>query len=332
MRKRSPIAVIMFFLALFAIAFVIALQFGRKDDDALRRTQVALGTLIEIQVRGMERTAAWSAIDAAFAEVRRVDTLFSTYTEGGPVWSLNHSRDTLIEVPDEVYALMLRCDSLTHATGGAFDIALEPLIQAWGFKDEEAAVPSAEQLAEALQRSGWEHVRLEEPNRVGKSPGTMINFGAIAKGYAVDRAVAVLAREGVAEGLVNAGGEVRATGGSWSIGIQHPRSTSELVAVIDPKVRAVATSGDYEQYFEQNGERYHHILDPVTGLPARECMSVTVLADDDVTADALATAVFVMGPRIGMEFLQQYPDIEGLIIDETGEEHVTPGFATFRTR
>lgn len=108
MRKRSPIAVIMFFLALFAIAFVIALQFGRKDDDALRRTQVALGTLIEIQVRGMERTAAWSAIDAAFAEVRRVDTLFSTYTEGGPVWSLNHSRDTLIEVPDEVYALMLR--------------------------------------------------------------------------------------------------------------------------------------------------------------------------------------------------------------------------------
>lgn len=332
MRKRSPIAVTMFFLALFAIAFVIALQFGRKDDDALRRTQVALGTLIEIQVRGMERKAAWSAIDAAFAEVRRVDTLFSTYAEGGPVWQLNHDRDTLIEVPGEVFALMLRCDSLTRVSGGAFDIALEPLIRAWGFKDEEPAFPSTGELTEALQHSGWTHVRLEQPNIVHKSADAMINFGAIAKGYAVDRAVAVLEEKGVSEGLVNAGGEVRATGGSWSIGIQHPRSSSELAAVIDPRGRAVATSGDYEQYFEQDGERYHHILNPATGLPARECMSVTVLAGDDVTADALATAVFVLGPRKGMEFLQQYADIEGLIIDESGKEHATPGFETFRTR
>ncbi len=332
MRKRSPIAVTMFFLALFAIAFVVALQFGRKDDDMLRRTQVALGTLIEIQVRDMERKAAWSAIDAAFAEVRRVDTLFSTYAEDGPVWKLNHDRDTLIEVPDEVFALMLRCDSLTRASDGAFDIALEPLIREWGFKDQDPAVPSSEELTEALQHSGWAHVRLEQPNRVHKSADAMINFGAIAKGYAVDRAVSVLAREGVAEGLVNAGGEVRATGGDWSIGIQHPRSTSELAAVIDPQGRAVATSGDYEQYFEQDGKRFHHILDPATGLPARECMSVTVLADDDVTADALATAVFVMGPRKGMEFMQQNPDIEGLIIDESGDEHATPGFAQFRTR
>ena len=332
MRKRSPIAVTMFFLALFAIAFLVALQFGRKNDDALRRTQVALGTLIEIQVRGMERAAAWSAIDAAFAEVRRIDTLFSTYAEGGPVWQLNHSRDTLIEVPDEVFALMLRCDSLTRASGGAFDIAIEPLILEWGFKEEEPAVPSAEELSTALQHSGWKHVRLERPNRVRKSPNAMINFGAIAKGYAVDRAVSVLEREGVAEGMVNAGGEVRTTAGSWSIGIQHPRAPSELVAVIDPRGHAVATSGDYEQYFEQDGERYHHILNPATGLPARACMSVTVLAENDVTADALATAVFVMGPRKGMDFLQQYPDIEGLIIDDSGKEHTTPGFETYRTR
>ncbi|MDT8324624.1 MAG: FAD:protein FMN transferase, partial [Bacteroidota bacterium] len=261
-----------------------------------------------------------------------VDTLFSTYKEGGPVWKLNNGGDTLVAVPDEVLALLLRCDTLTRASGGAFDIAVEPLIRTWGFDGDTPSRPDQHALAVALAASGWRHIRIGTDGHIRKTPEAMINFGAIAKGYAVDRAVEVLRGLGVAEGLVNAGGEVRATGGSWSIGIQHPRSPSELVAVVDPRGRAIATSGDYEQYFEEGGRRYHHIFDPATGMPARTCQSVSVIADDDMTADALATAVFVMGPADGMEFLKQYPDIEALIIDEAGEEHVTPGFEDYRTR
>ncbi|MBN1446554.1 MAG: FAD:protein FMN transferase [Bacteroidetes bacterium] len=332
MTRPSPIALTMYALALFAIGFFIALQIGRQQDDTVKRTQVALGTLIEIQVRGMERVDAWRAMDAAFAEIRRVDTLFSTYTEGAPVWSFNHTADSVIALPSEVIALMRRCDTLTRITGGAFDIAVEELVRVWGFDGDAPTVPDSAALAHALARSGWTKIRVNESGLVEKSPGVTINFGAVAKGYAVDRAVAVLELHGVHEGLVNAGGEVRATGGTWSIGIQHPRSPSELVAVIDPCGRAVATSGDYEQYFEQDNRRYHHIFDPATGMPARSCQSVTVLAADDLTADALATAVFVMGPRKGMEFLQRDPHIEGMIIDEQGVEHSTPGFATYRTR
>jgi thiamine biosynthesis lipoprotein len=329
--KRSPIGLTMFVLAIFAIGFYIALQFARKDD-ALTRTQVALGTLIEVQIRGVDRADAWHIMDAVFAEIRRVDTLFSTYTERGPVWKLNNGSDTLVDVPDEVRALMLRCDTLTRASGGAFDIAVQPLIRAWGFDGETPSRPDDSTLAAAREASGWQHIRIGEDGRIRKSPTAMINFGAIAKGYAVDRAVAVLRSYDIADGLVNAGGEVRTTGGEWSIGIQHPRSASELAAVVDVKGRAIATSGDYEQYFEEDGVRYHHIFDPATGLPARACQSVSVIADDDMTADALATAVFVMGPADGMEFLKQYPDIEALIIDEMGAEHVTPGFANYRTR
>ncbi len=320
----------MFFLTIFVIGFYIALQFGRKDD-VLSRTQVALGTLIEVQIRGMERAEAWHIMDEVFAEVRRVDTLFSTYKEDGPIRKLNQLSDTLVALPDEILALLRRCDTLTRNSGGAFDIAVEALIQAWGFDGDQPARPSDSALAAARRASGWQHVQLSDSG-VRLSDGCMINFGAIAKGYAVDRAIAVLLQRGVAEGLVNAGGEVHTTGGDWSVGIQHPRSPSELAAVIDLKGRAVATSGDYEQYFEHDSARYHHILDPATGMPARRCQSVSIIADDDLTADALATAVFVMGPRDGMEFLQQYPDIEALIIDEQGEEHTTPGFANYRTR
>lgn len=331
MAKRHPVTITLIVLAMFTMGFYIALQFSRKDE-ALTRTQLALGTLIEIQVRGMERAEAWRAMDAAFREVRRVDTLFSTYKESGPVWKLNHSRDTLIRVPEEVYALMLRCDTLWRATGGAFDIAVEPLIKAWGFDGEEPAVPDDAALAAALHASGWERIRLDEAPIVRKPADAKINFGAIAKGYAVDRAVRVLAEHGVKDGLVNAGGEVRATDGSWSIGIQHPRSQGELAAVIDLHGRSVATSGDYEQYFEHEGVRYHHIFDPSTGMPARRCQSVSVIADDDMTADALATAIFVMGPEAGMELLRRYADIEALIVDDQGELHQTPGFEHYRTR
>jgi thiamine biosynthesis lipoprotein len=331
MSRRSPVAITMFVLALFSVGFYLALQFGRKDDT-VTRTQIALGTLVEVQVRGLAQDEADRAINLAFAEVRRIDTLFSTFKPESPVWKLNHGSDTLVPMPREVLDLMRRCDTLWRGSGGAFDVALQPLIEAWGFEGEHPAVPSDTVLAAAHSRSGWRNFDLTADGRVRRRPGAGLNFGAIAKGYAVDRAIAVLRRQGVAEALVNAGGEIRSTGGAWQVGIQHPRSPSELLAVIDPRGRAVATSGDYEQFFEHAGIRYHHIFDPASGKPARGCQSVSIIADDDMTADALATAVFVLGPKSGLEFLRQYHDIEALIIDSEGAEHSTPGFDGYRLK
>lgn len=332
MSRGSLIALVLLFLVLFAAAFYVGLEFGAEKDDTVARTQIAMGTIVEIQVRGLSQVEADAAINAAFAELRRVDTLFSTYKPESPVWRLNNGRDTLVEIPAEVYALLLRCDTITRSSAGAFDVSVEPLVRAWGFDGDAPAIPSDEALSAALAHSGWRHVSLTEENRIRKSPDAAVNFGAIAKGYAVDRAVAVLRARGAGEALVNAGGEIRATGGSWQVGIQHPRSPSELIAVVDLYGRAIATSGDYEQYFERDGKRYHHIFDPSTGRPAARCQSVSIIADDDMTADALATAVFVMGAERGMEFLKQYPDIEALIVDDRGALHSTPGFERYRKR
>jgi thiamine biosynthesis lipoprotein len=227
---------------------------------------------------------------------------------------------------------MLRSDTIWRKSSGAFDIAVQPLIEAWGFDGDEPAIPTADALQFARERSGWRHIAFASDGRVKKSPGARINFGAIAKGYAVDRAVAVLRERGITDALVNAGGEIRATGGEWQVGIQHPRSPSELLAVVDLHGRSIATSGDYEQFFEKDGVRYHHIFDPSTGAPARRCQSVSVIAGDDMTADALATAIFVLGPKSGLELLHQYPDIEALIVDDQGAQHSTPGFDRYRKR
>ena len=237
-----------------------------------------------------------------------------------------------MKVSAELFALIDRSIGFSELTQGAFDITFASVGFLYDYRRGKR--PDQAQLQAAAGLVNYQNLVMDAvAHTIGFTrPGVRVDLGGIAKGYAVDRAVAVLRSYDIAEGLVNAGGEVRTTGGTWSIGIQHPRSPSELAAVVDVHGRAIATSGDYEQYFEADGVRYHHIFDPATGLPARECQSVSVIADDDMTADALATAVFVMGPADGMEFLKQYPDIEALIIDEQGAEHVTPGFANYRTR
>lgn len=321
-----------YLVVVFIISFIVVREWGGPADEERVRTQIAMGTVIEMQIRGMDVEAADRAMTAAFAEVRRVDTLFSTYLRNSPVWRANRSGGDVVTLPDEVYALLRRCDTLYRNTGGAFDVAIEPLVQVWGFDDDAPAIPDAQRLTEALSRSGWRHVEILDSARVRLNGGAALNFGAIAKGYAVDRAVAVLAAHDVREGLVNAGGEIRSVGGTWTIGVQHPREERRLAASVRIDSRSIATSGDYEQFFEEDGKRYHHIFDPASGKPASGCRSVTVLAPDNTTADALATAVFVMGPAKGMEFLTQQKHIDGMIIDDRGAVYTTPGFDKHSSR
>lgn len=330
--SKSPIYIIPSFLVLFALGFMIARWTASRDDSGLQRTQIALGTTVVIQVRGAEEDAAQRAMNAAFAEVRRIDTLFSTYQENGPVWRFNHSTESPVNLPAEILWMLSRCDSINTQTNGAFDVLIQPLVEVWGFEGGSPAIPDPEVLRSALTLSGWSHLGFREGKPLRRDSGSGLNFGAIAKGYAVDRAILVLEEYGIRDVLVNAGGEIRAIGRGWQVGIQHPREEASLLAVVIPGTKAVATSGDYEQYFERDGQRYHHILDPSTGEPARGCRSVTVLADDVLTADALATAVFVMGPERGMKFIAASKKYEALIVDSVGTVTMSPGFESYTLR
>lgn len=315
-------------LVLFIIGFFIARYTG-DEVKTVKRTQILLGTVVEIQIRNTDEKKADDAITKAFAEIKRIDDLFTTYNEDSPVWQFNHSSDSIIDVNDEIYRMMILCDSLYRLSSGRFDAAIESLIQVWGFDTKNPAVPDDDKIKSASNQSGWKNIQLLEEKKVHRKENGRLNFGAIAKGYAVDKAIEVLIQSGITEAFVNAGGEIKSIGINWIAGAQHPRDLKKIVKKIKLNDISIATSGDYENYFEKDGVRYHHILDPKSGYPARGIQSVTVIHKNNAFTDGLATAVFVMGKTKGLELIESLYDTEAMIIDDKGKIFYSSGFEKF---
>jgi len=317
-----------FVIILFAIGFFIS-RVGSKEIHLLNRSRILLGTVVEVQIRETDRKKAETSIEKAFSEIKRIDDLFSTYNEDSHVWKLNHNQATLINVVPEIFSLMVICDSIFNLTYGSFDVSLNKLVTTWGFDGDDPSLPSDDKLSGALFNSGWNNIELLEENSFKRPAGTELNFGAIAKGYAVDKAVNVLIKLGINSALVNAGGEIKTIGDDWVIGIRHPRNQNQIIEKVNPGGMSVATSGDYEKYFELDGKRYHHILNPKTGYPADSLISVTVLNKSCTIADALATAVFVLGQAKGMRLIENLPGTEVMIIDDQINKTYSSGFEKF---
>jgi thiamine biosynthesis lipoprotein len=315
-------------VVLFLIGFFIAKN-SSDDLKTFKRTQILIGTVVEIQVREVDEKKADDAISKAFAEAKRIDNLFTTFNDRSPVWQINSSVDTIIDVEPEIYNLIVLCDSITKLSDGSFDVSLDNLTKAWGFYTDDPRLPSKEAIDSALLFGGWEKIKLLDKNRIEKKEKVGLNFGAIAKGYAVDKDIEVLKRSGITQALVNAGGEISVLGNDWIVGIQHPREINSIINKINLDGYTVATSGDYEQYFEVDGVRYHHILDPKTGYPSRGLQSVTIINKSNTLADGLATAVFVMGKEKGMKLIESLNDTEAMIVDSEGKIFYSSGFEKF---
>lgn len=273
-----------------------------------------MDTIVEIQALGDE-TDAKAAMEAAIKELRRIDKRFGYHT------SLITDLNTSHEVKDrELYSLMQYGMDIHKESDGAFSLALRPILDAWGFSGTHSYhLPSDEEFNKwrASKKDGGIHL-LDDGEGLYTEPGILIDVGGLAKGYSVDRAASVMMSMGVDAGLVNAGGDIMAFGDhTWRIGIKNPRRPG-VIAIIPVKNKAIATSGDYERFFIQDGKRFFHILDPVTGLPARTFMSVTIIAPTCKQADAWATAVFVMGIDTAKGILDE-KGIEWMVIDLSGK-------------
>ncbi|MFO7446421.1 MAG: FAD:protein FMN transferase, partial [Ignavibacteriaceae bacterium] len=295
---RNKLIYIISIVVLFLIGFFIAQNYN-EEVKTVKRTRILLGTLVDIQVRNSNMETAEDAISKAFDEIKRIDKLF-TVLDQGTVWELNQEKDSVIIVDDEIYNMAVLCDSLYKLSSGNFDAAIGTLINLWGFDKKTSGLPSDSDIKKALLKSGWKNVKLSGKNGLLRTADVRFNFSAAAKGYAVDRAIDVLKNAGIEEALVNAGGEIKAAGGNWIIGVQHPDKATEIIKKIKLEDISVATSGDYENYFEKDGIRYHHLLNPKTGYPAKEVRSVTVIHKNNAFADAMATAVFVLGREKGI--------------------------------
>lgn len=334
-------------LALTVLLAVSAAGCGTMDpDEAQESIQViAMDTAMIFTAYGVNST---KADYAAEEEVYRLEAMLSRTDEESPVAQLN-SQGTA-EVDGELWALMETAMEYTAATGGAFDITVAPVTVAWGFTTDSFQVPTQAELDSLLPLVGTDHIHNLGGNGDGTvtvelDPGTQIDLGGIGKGYASDRVAAIFREYEIPRGLVQLGGSVlaigdRPDGAAWVVGIKDPRdpdNANAFAAVLNLTDAYAVTSGSYQRYFEQDGETYHHIIDPATGYPADSGLtSVTVVADsadgNGTMCDALSTALFVMGEEKALDFWRggQY-DFQLVLVTEDGRVVVTEGLTDVLT-
>lgn len=273
-------------------------------------------------------------LDAAVGEVQRIENLLTEFSDTSQTALLNRSAGLApVAVDTEVFELLRRCVEISRLTQGAFDITAGALKKLYNFKGGPPTWPDARTLKQTLQKTGYQHIRLLGGNQVHLSKlGMHIGFGAVGKGYAADCVKVLLQKKGVQSAVINASGDLtawgkRADGTPWKVGIADPNNPTNVVLWLPVDGVSVATSGDYEQFFERDGVRYTHNLDPKTGRPVRGVKSVTVVSPSAELSDALATAVFVMGPEVGLHFIGQLPRTHCVVIDADNKLHVSKRLA-----
>jgi thiamine biosynthesis lipoprotein len=289
-----------------------------------KRAQVLMGTMVELTAVAPNETLAQAALTAGVQEIRRIEALISTWIETSELSRVNHAAGREpVGVSDETFALLVRAQEIADYTEGGFNIAIGPAVRLWNIP-EAPRIPSGMELEIAAQYVDYRRIHLDASSRSVflEKPGMRIDVGGIGKGFAAEKAAAVMREVGASGGLVAVSGDFRvfgrrADGAAWPVGIQHPRQEDTVLATLDSTDEAISTSGDYERFFIKDGVRYHHILDPRTLQPARLCQSVTIIAPDATVADALATGVFVMGPVKGLALVERL-GFGAVIVDAGG--------------
>ena len=286
-------------------------------------TQSIMGTRVHAEIWQEDAAAGQRVLAEIMAEMRRIDAVFSTFLETSELSRLNREAGKgWMEVSDELFDLLKKSRMVSDLTDGAFDITYASAGRYYDYRAGER--PDEETLRMALAAINYRYVELDEKTtRVRFAhPEVYVDLGGIAKGHAVDRCAAILAREGIMQGMISAGGDSRIIGDRrgkpWTVGIRDPRREDVTVVLLPLVDTAVSTSGDYERFFEEDGVRYHHILDPSTGDSARATRSVTILGKEATFTDALSTSVFVLGPVEGLKLINRLPGVDAIVIDAEG--------------
>lgn len=289
-------------------------------------SQAIMGTRVLVELWHPDEAQGRAAVGAAMEEMRRIDREMSPFKESSLLSYMNReAARSPVEITPELFELMWRSVRISELTGGAFDVTFASAGRQYDYR--KRVKPDQEALAEAMPAIDYHHLQFDrQRTRIRYlHPGVYVDLGGIAKGHAVDRAIAILQKRGITQAMVGAGGDTRIIGDRrgepWVVGVRDPRKEGENVAVLPLTDVAVSTSGDYERYFELDGVRYHHIIDPKTGDSAREVRSVTVLGDEATTTDALSTSVFVLGVEKGLALVNRLPGIDAIIIDGEGRMH-----------
>lgn len=309
---------------------MLVLLVSCKPSQPLVRQDFALATVVKISLRDH---ASEELMDKIFARLWEIEEGMSIDGKDSDIYKLNQAKGQAIQVKDDTYYVMKKAKQYYTLSQGYFDPSLGNVVDLWKIGTEEARVPSDKEIKEALAYADGSQIELLENYHVRIPQGTILDLGAIAKGYAADEAARIAQEAGVSSAIFDLGGNVLALGqkegDNFRIGIQEP--FSEIVrgspfAILSLSNQTVVTSGDYERYFEEDGKRYHHILDFRTGYPVEnELASVSIITDTSIRADSLSTAVYAMGLEKGKNFVEKQKNLEAIFVTKNKDVIVTEG-------
>jgi thiamine biosynthesis lipoprotein len=293
-----------------------------------------MGTVVEFNVPIEEKNISEikKVCDVVESKIAELDNTLSVFDKRSLVAEINNNnKKEVINVSPELFKLMSKAKGYFMLTQGAFDITVGPLTEIWGFGSKKTEPPDNKTIEDALRYVGFDKIELDKNYRTlnFKDSRIGIDFGGLAKGYAVDEAIKLLKSHSVTKALINIGGDLYCMGTgyddkNWSIGVKDPFERESILAILSIRNKAIATSGSYENFYIYNDKSYAHIIDPRSGYPvSNNLMSVTILADECAKADALATAVFVLGKDKGLGLIEKLPGIECfLVVNQGGKSKI----------
>ncbi|MDO7581715.1 MAG: FAD:protein FMN transferase [Flavobacteriaceae bacterium] len=310
-------------MSLFLSIFISSAQKLYSESSIL------MGSSFEITVVAEDEDFAKESLAIAKKEIIRIEDLISSWDQKSETSRINRNAGiAAVEVSKELFDLIFRAQQISKLSSGAFDLTFAAIDKLWNFDGKESEMPNPDTLKASVFHIGYQLIELDEESLTVFLPkkGMKIGFGAIGKGYAADRAKQLLVERGVLGGIINASGDMntwgtKPDGSSWTIGIVNPMNNKKVFSWFSLEHNAVVTSGDYEKFTQINGRRYSHIIDPRTGIPSQGIVSCTVFAGKAELADAIATAIFVMGVESGLFLIDQLPNIEAILIDDSGIIH-----------
>jgi len=309
-------------------------DFARRTERAsagwVKREEAIMGTAIKVELWADEQRSGVAAAAAVMDEMHRIDWAMSPHKPTSELCRINReAARQAVPLSEEMFHLLDRAIAFSRSTAGAFDITYAAVGQLYDYR--QRVRPSAAALNHARTLVGWQHLQLDPRSRSVRfaRAGMRIDLGGFAKGHAVDNAVALLVRRGIKHALVSAGGDSRVLGDRrgrpWGVAIRDPRRAGEVVAVLPLQDVSISTSGDYERFFDDGAERVHHLIDPATGRSPSGVHSVTILAADGLTSEALSKAVFVLGAERGLALIEEMSGVDAVVIDAQGVLHVSSG-------
>jgi len=323
------------FFEVFCLILLISISlFGcstPNSKDSTFKSDYKMGTIVQLKAYGQD---VESTVDDAFILIDQLEQKMSLNIEDSEINQINNSAGKRsVKVSQDTYLVVSKSLNYARLSQGYFDPTIGPIVKLWGIGSEKQHVPAKQKLTEKLKLVGYQQVKLEPKSQSIKlsTAGMVLDVGGIAKGYAADKVIELLKNQGVKSAYISLGGNVsvlgsKPDGSAWKVGIQDPKAQSrgEVVGILNVKNKTVVTSGNYERYFIEDGVRYHHILNPKTGYPARKgVISATIVAKSSFDADALSTATYILGVEQGLELVNNLAGVEAILITAENQIYVT---------